>query len=337
MLKRILFFTLLFVSLFTVIKLLSFRGVLVMSEQEYIEEFQHNYRVYALPIPDELLFAGERVPLSDTEVRERFDRELLVNTYWQSQTLLFFKRANRWFPVIEPILKENGVPDDFKYLALIESGLMNVVSPANATGFWQILEATGRELGLEVTQEIDERYHVEKSTVAACKYLLGVYNHYGSWAMAAASYNMGRAGLNRQVTNQRSNNYYDLWLNEETSRYVFRILAIKTIFENPQAASFYFREADLYEPYEFYTVKVDTNIRDMVAFAHHHQVSYKELRMLNPWLRQYTLTNPRKKTYEIKILKNSRFGLEEPEPQVVIPTENDLEHPGYLEQKDPDI
>jgi membrane-bound lytic murein transglycosylase D len=308
--NRVIVFLVVSVVLVTAVKLLSFTGVLVMPDNEYINEVKENYRVYALPIPETLVFAGERVPLDDIEVRERFDRELLINSYWQSQTLLFFKRANRWFPVIEPILKEHGVPEDFKYLALIESGLQNVVSPAGATGFWQILEATGRELGLEITAEVDERYHVEKSTVAACKYLLSAYRLYGNWAMAAASYNMGRAGLNRQMTNQRANQYYDLWLNEETSRYVFRIMAIKVLFENPELANFHFRESDLYPPYDFYTVNVNTPIPDMVSFAHEHKVSYKELRMLNPWLRQYSLANPRKKAYEIKILQNSRFGME---------------------------
>ena len=336
MLKRGLVFSVSIVIVFFIIKLLSFRGVMQVPHDEYVEEFQHNYRIYAVPMPEELVFAGERVPLHDVDVRERFDREILVNSYWQSQTLLFFKRANRWFPVIEPILEQEGVPDDFKYLALIESGLMNVVSPANATGFWQILESTGRELGLEVTSEVDERYHVEKSTVAACKYLKSAYNLYGNWALAAASYNMGRTGLNRQITNQRADSYYDLWLNEETSRYVFRILAIKSIFENPEAASFHFRESDLYMPYDYYTVTVDSTITDMVEFAHQHQVSYKELRLLNPWLRRYTLHNPRKKTYEIKILKNSSFGVEMPGEQV-IPAAVESEKIDPVQIKDSDI
>lgn len=271
------------------------------------------YGAVALPIPENLNFAGEPVPVDNFEVRERFDRELLVNAYWQSQTLMFFKRANRWFPVIEPILATQGVPDDFKYLALIESGLMNVASPAGASGFWQILQATGRELGLEITNEIDERYHVEKATEAACRFLKGSYANYNNWTLAAASYNMGRTGLNRQIGNQLSRSYYDLWLNEETSRYVFRVLAIKTIFENPALHGFIFHHQDLYPPLNYYTVNVDTTITDLVAFAQKHQITYKELRTLNPWLRNNHLPNRAGKTYEIKITKESLFGREYPE------------------------
>lgn len=303
------FFGLPVISLAAIIMLLSFEDINDNADKKYLAELMEEYKVFALPIPQKLYFAGERVPLNDSEVRERFDRELHVNTYWHSQTILFLKRANRWFPIIEPILKEHGVPEDFKYLALIESGLMNVVSPAGAAGFWQILETTGRELGLEIRAEVDERYHVEKSTIAACKFLLESYKLYNNWTMAAASYNMGRAGLNRQVANQRVNNYYDLWLNEETSRYVFRILAIKTIFENPQMFGFHFRKSDLYKPFDYHTVTTDTTITDLVAFAHQHNVSFKELRMLNPWLRQLTLPNPERRLYEIKILNNSEFDI----------------------------
>lgn len=293
------------------VKILAFTGSnSPMSSQQ--EPVDHDYRVYALSIPQELNFAGEHVPIHNHEVRERFDRELLVNSYWQSQTLLFFKRAHRWFPVIEPILEQEGIPDDFKYLALIESGLMNVVSPAGATGFWQILESTGRELGLEINRQVDERYHLEKSTVAAAKFLREAYERYENWTLAAASYNMGRAGLNRQLSQQNAHSYYDLWLNEETSRYIFRILAVKTIFENPQAHGFHFQTDDLYHPVDYYTVEVDSSITDLVAFAHQHQITYKELRIMNPWLRQRELNNPRNKTYEIKITRESLYGFEPP-------------------------
>jgi membrane-bound lytic murein transglycosylase D len=269
-------------------------------EKMAAELFSH-YRIHALPIPESFSFAGEQVPLHVFDVRERFDRELLVNTYWQSQTMLFFKRANRWFPVIEPILERNGLPDDFKYLALIESGLMNVVSPAGASGFWQILEGTGRELGLEVNSQIDERYHVEKATEAACKYLKNAKNRFGTWTMAAAAYNIGNARLTGIVQTQKVSDYYDLHLNEETSRYVFRILAIKAIFANPAASGFFFQPEDLYEPFVHFTVNVDTTINDLVAFALHHETTYKELRRHNPWLRSYKLPNRIRKVYEIKI------------------------------------
>ncbi|MFW5707046.1 MAG: lytic transglycosylase domain-containing protein [Bacteroidota bacterium] len=296
------------------IKLLSFSNVMVVPETRGTKEPEHSYRVYALPLPENLNFAGEAVPLHNFEVRERFDRELLVNSYWQSQTILFFKRAYRWFPLIEKTLREENIPDDFKYLALIESGLMDVVSPAGATGFWQILQSTGRELGLEINNEVDERYHVEKATRAASKFLRSAYESYNSWTLAAASYNMGRSGLNRQLSEQLLTNYYDLWLNEETSRYVFRILAIKTIFENPGLHGFNFTEEDLYLPFDYYTVKVDTTVTDLVAFASQHQVTYKELRTLNPWLRNRQLSNSSRKVYEIKIPKESLFGYEYPVP-----------------------
>lgn len=295
-----------------IIKLLSFTNIFVASGSGHSPPVAHDYSVYALPLPEKLTFAGEPVPIHNFEVRERFDRELLVNSYWQSQTLLFFKRAHRWFPVIELILEEQGVPDDFKYLALIESGLMNVVSPAGATGFWQILQSTGRELGLEVNREVDERYHVEKSTIAAADYLKSAYDRYESWTLAAAAYNMGRSALNRQLSRQRVQNYYDLLLNDETSRYMFRILAVKTIFENPPAHGFNFMEEDLYTPLDYYTVEVDSTINDLVDFAHQHEVTYKELRTLNPWLRQRELNNSRNKTYQIKITKESLYGYEYP-------------------------
>ncbi len=267
----------------------------------FTDSFREHYGIYALPLPEHLEFAGEAVPMHLNEVAERFDRELLVNTYWQSQTLLFFKRANRWFPVIEPILEAHQVPTDFKYLALIESGLMDVVSPAGATGFWQILEGTGRDLGLEINRHVDERYHMEKATAAACRYLLDARERFGSWTMAAAAYNIGRSRLARIVENQQVDNYYDLFLNEETARYVFRILAVKHIFSDPPASGFHFRPEDLYPKFRYEVVEVDTAISDLPSFAFTHQTNYKELRLLNPWLRSYELPRRAGKTYHIKI------------------------------------
>lgn len=265
------------------------------------ESFRNHYGIYALPIPDSLQFAGEAVPLDAWDLRERLDREMLVNTYWQSNTMLYLKRANRWFPVIEPILAAHGVPNDFKYLALIESGLMNVVSPAGAAGYWQLMQSTARELGLEVNNQIDERYHVEKATVAACQYLLDARRRFGNWTLAAAAYNMGNAGINRQLENQKVTDYYDLHLNEETSRYMFRILAVKLIFSNPQASGFHFREKDLYPPLEFTTITVDTTIADLPAFALAQGTNFKTLRLLNPWMRSTELPNRSRKVYEIKL------------------------------------
>ena len=267
----------------------------------YQRYFNDSYKIFSLNIPDGLSFAGERIPLEIDDVRESLDRELLVNTYWQSQSLLFHKRANRWFPIIEPILKANGVPDDFKYLAVIESGLDNVVSPAGATGYWQIMKETGREFGLEINNEVDERYNVEKATVAACKYLKKAHAKYGSWTMAAASYNVGVRGLERQVDRQKADNYYDLLLNTETGRYLYRTIAIKEILSKPAQYGFHFRPKDLYQPYETYDITVDTAVSDFANFAFEQGVNYKILKILNPWLRDTYITNPEKKEYIIKL------------------------------------
>ncbi len=277
-----------------------------LSYQRY---FNDHYKIFSLSTPDHIQFAGEKVPLELLDVRESLDRELLVNTYWQSQSLLFNKRANRWFPVIEPILEKNGVPDDFKYLAIIESGLENVVSPAGATGYWQFLLDTGREYGLEINNEVDERYHVEKSTEAACKYLKKAYEKYGSWTMAAASYNIGMRGLERQMERQKSYRYYDLLLNTETARYVFRILAIKELLSKPGQYGFHYRPQDLYPPYRTVDVEVDTAIDDFADFALGYGVNYKILKTLNPWLRDTYLTNPEGKSYLIKLPADSTLGL----------------------------
>lgn len=277
-----------------------------LSYQRY---FNDNYRIFSLNTPTQLTFADERIPLELMDVQESLDRELLVNTYWQSQTLLFNKRANRWFPVIEPILAENGVPDDFKYLALIESGLTNIVSPAGATGFWQIMKGTGRDYGLEINNEVDERYNVEKSTAAACQYLNDAYAKFGSWTMAAASYNMGIRGLEKQTERQKAENYYDLLLNEETGRYVYRILSVKEIIEKPAQYGFHFRPKDLYPPFETKNLEIDTAVNNFADFAIQEGINYKILKILNPWLRDSYLTNPRKNTYQIKVPKDLSSGL----------------------------
>ena len=265
------------------------------------EKFQRDYNIYSLTIPEKVSLAGEEVPLQMVDVREKLDRELLVNTYWQSNMLLYIKRSKKWFPVIEPILKEEGVPEDFKYLALIESGLTPVVSPAGAEGFWQIMEETGKELGLEINSEVDERYHVEKATRAACKYLKDAHEKYNNWTLAAASYNMGKTGLDRQLDRQQVENYYDLLLNEETARYIFRLLSAKLILAQPEAYGFKFRSKDLWHQIETKTLTVDTAIDNLATFAKDHEINYKVLKNLNPWLRRNHLTNSRGKTYEIKV------------------------------------
>lgn len=272
-------------------------------EDYFHEAFQKKYSIFSLPIPDSLEFAGETVPLDHFDVREALDQELLINTYWQSQTLLFIKRANKYFPEIEKVLKENGIPDDFKYLVLAESDLKNAVSPSGAVGIWQLLKGTAKDYGLEVNNEVDERYHFEKSTEAACEYFKDAHDLFGSWTMAAASYNMGRRGLIRQVNRQKENNYYDLLLNSETARYVYRILAIKLILENPNKYGFHVRNEDLYHPVPVYEVKVDTAVTDFADFAKKYDINYKILKYFNPWLRDSFLTNKNGKEYFIKIPK----------------------------------
>jgi len=269
----------------------------------YLDE-NHPIQVGLTEFPTSLSFAGENIPLSDADVHERLDREMLINTFWHSQTFLFFKRANKWFSTIEPILKKNQIPDDFKYLALTESALINVVSPSGACGYWQFLEATGKKYGLQINEEVDERYHIEKSTEAFCKYMHEAYVEFGSWILAAASYNMGIAGVKKQLERQKANNYFDLMLNEETSRYVFRMIAVKVIMASPQSYGYEIRKKDLYEPPTFNIITIDSSISDMASFAEKFHMNYKNLKVLNPWLRQNTLTNKEKRTYEIKITKN---------------------------------
>lgn len=263
-----------------------------------------DYKIYALTIPQNLDFCGEPVPLEDSDVYERVDRELLVNTYWQSNGLLLLKRANRFFPIIEPILKSNGVPDDFKYLALIESGFMNVVSPAGARGFWQLMKSTAKENGLEVNENVDERYHIEKATQVACKFLKDSKERFGNWTLAAASYNIGKAGLERRLKQQNSDNYYDLLLNEETARYLFRIIAIKEIFKSPKDYGFNYESSDLYSIETCNEVLVDTTVTDLVSFAKSFNISYKTFKRHNPWLRERHLKNASRKKYIFKIPKN---------------------------------
>ncbi len=263
----------------------------------------YSYKIKALKIPEDLNFCGEPVALDKTDVRERIDRELLVNTYWQSNALLWFKRTHKYFPVIEPILKEKGVPDDFKYLAVIESDLRNVTSPAGARGMWQMLKDAGRENGLEVNDNVDERYHLEKATRAACDYLIKAKERLGSWTLAAAAYHGGNFGIEKRLRQQMVDDYYDVLAGENTERYIPRIVAAKEILSNPEKYGFEFEEEDLYVLGPTYTVKVDTVITNIAAFAKNFDTNYKELKMYNPWLRENKLNNKSRKMYEIKIPK----------------------------------
>lgn len=251
--------------------------------------------------PTAVDFAGEAAPLQINDVRERLDRELLINANLDATTVLIIRRANRFFPIIEPILQQYGVPDDFKYLAVIESGLMNATSPSGAKGFWQFMPDTAREKGMEVNELVDERYHLEKSTEAACKYILAAKAKFGTWTMAAASYNGGMAGLSKKVDEQKVANYYDLGLTEETSRYVFRIIALKEIMKQPALYGFSIYPTELYPPIPTKNVEVDSTINDLTGFAQSQGINYKVLKIHNPWLRDKKLLNPSKKKYEIKI------------------------------------
>lgn len=259
------------------------------------------YQISAIAIPDDLNFAGEPVPQDDPEVLERIDREFLVNTYWQSNALLLMKRSHQYFPVIEPILAKNGIPDDFKYLAVAESGLQNVVSPAGATGFWQIMKATGKEYGLEVNDNVDERYHLEKSTEVACRYLKKYKEKYGSWTLAAAAYNAGTGAIDRFMSVQQAGGYYDLLLGQETGRYLFRILAIKEILSNPDKYGFMMEEEHLYKNVPTFQVEVDTPVANFADFATRYGINYKILKRHNPWLREPHLNNASGKVYQLDI------------------------------------
>lgn len=300
--KKTLYSFFFIISLIGIVKLFSFSSNLNADYQSFINRFNSKYSIFAIPKPtSQIDFCGERVPLENPDIWERYDKELLKNTYWQSNTLLLQKRAHKYFPIIEPILAENKVPDDFKYLALIESGLENVISPAGATGFWQIMKETAKDFGMQVNSEIDERYHLEKSTIVACKYLTQAHKKFGSWTLAAAAYNMGPNGLQKQINRQKVSNYYDLLLNNETSRYVFRILAVKDIIENPKRYGFQLTEKDHYLHLPTYTVSVDTAVTNWADFAHEHEINYKILKRYNPWLRQNYLTNSKRETYRISI------------------------------------
>ncbi|AWX43092.1 hypothetical protein HME9304_00079 [Flagellimonas maritima] len=259
------------------------------------------YKISAIEIPSDLNFAGEPVPLEDPEIMERVDREFLVNTYWQSNALLLMKRANKYFPIIEPILAKNGIPDDFKYLAVAESALTNDVSPAGATGFWQIMKATGKEYGLEINSNVDERYHVEKATQVACEYLKKWKKRFGNWTLTAAAYNAGPAGIKRYMDIQKVDDYYDLLLGQETGRYVFRIMAIKEIVSNPDKYGFAVEQDDFYNAVPTFSVEVDSAVTSWADFAKLYEINYKILKRHNPWLREPHLNNASGKKYVIEI------------------------------------
>lgn len=257
--------------------------------------------IQSYPLPENLNFAGESVPIHIPDVYERMDRELMVNAYWHSNSLLMIKRVNKYFPIIEPILKKHNVPADFKYIAVIESGLINATSPAGAKGIWQIMKSTAKDFKLEVNNNVDERYHLEKTTELACKYFLESKEKFGSWTLAAASYNSGRARIARYLSTQQVDNYYDLLLGEETGRYVFRILAMKELLNNPERYGFEVPKTHMYKRVVTRKLPVDTAISNLASFAKMHQVNYKELKIFNPWLLENHLNNKSRKQYYIEV------------------------------------
>lgn len=256
----------------------------------------------SVELPNKLTFAGEKVPLEYFDVRENLDRELLSTVYFHSQTIRYIKNAPRYFSIIEPILKSHGIPEDFKYLAVAESGFdPRAVSPSKAVGLWQILEASAKENGLEINAEVDERYHIEKSTEAACRILKSAYDRFGSWSLVAAAYNGGRTRVVSQMNNQKVRSYYDLLFVEETTRYVFRILSFKLVMEDPEKYGFSVEKDQFYPIIETKSVEVKGPVSDWADFALENGINYKILKMFNPWLRDTLLKNPTRKTYILKI------------------------------------
>lgn len=259
------------------------------------------YKIKALKLSPDLNLAGERVPLEKHDIRERMDRELLVNTYWQSNGLLLIKRANKYFPILEPLLKKYGLPDDFKFLALAESAFIDETSSAGAAGMWHFMKATGKEYGLEINDNVDERYNIEKSTKVAAEYLIKSKKRFNSWTLAAASYNAGSYGVAKRLETQQVNSYYDVKLANETERYVFRIIALKEVISNPEKYGFVYDTDDLYILPKTRTIVIDTEIPNIAEFAKKYGITYKELKLHNAWLRENKLNNKSKKVYKIKI------------------------------------
>ncbi|WP_297805818.1 lytic transglycosylase domain-containing protein [uncultured Polaribacter sp.] len=294
--------TLRFLSILCVliITVLFYNGI-NKSETDPITSTHKTYNIKALKFPENLNLAGERVPLEKNDVRERMDRELLVNTYWQSNGLLLIKRANKYFPILEPLLKKYGLPDDFKYLALAESAFIDETSSAGAAGIWHFMKSTGKEYGLEINSNVDERYNIEKSTKVAAEYLIKSKKRFNSWTLAAASYNAGNYGISKRLKTQQVDNYYDAKLPDETERYVFRIIALKEVISNPIKYGFSFDQEDLYTMPKTKTITVDTTIVNIASFAKTLGISYKELKIHNAWLRENKLNNKSRKVYEIKI------------------------------------
>ena len=293
-----------FVAPFLVVMNIAVVVVILVSAQSGSTEVVVNNAVRYEPVelPEAVSFAGEKMPLDRFYVKEALDRELLSNAYFHSQTIRYIKLIPRYFPIIEPILKEHGIPDDFKYLAVAESGLNpRAISPARAAGFWQLMEGTAKDYGLEINSEVDERYHIEKATHVACEYIKDAYEKFGSWTMVAAAYTRGMTGVNRQIIRQKEDDYYDLLITTETARYVYRIVALKLLLENPEKYKFYIPDEDKYQIISTKKVEIKGSVANFADYAKQHGVSYKVLKDFNPWLRENELTYSGRKRYWVEI------------------------------------
>lgn len=278
-----------------------------IGDDEYEKAFQHSNKIFGIVLPENAEFCGENTPLGYYYVREGLDRELTVNSYLHSSTILLLKNSKRYFDIITPILKQNGIPEDFKYIAMAESGFRLNVSPRGAAGIWQFMPETAKQYGLEINDDVDERYHLEKSTQAACKMFKRLYNMFGSWTLTAAAYNIGENRIKREVEQQGTTDYYSMQLPEETRRYVYRVITMKFIYENPSKFGFYIRNKDMYPSIPSYNVSIDSAVTSLIDFAKYHEVNYLVFKDLNPWLRTRKLDNNDKKTYSIKLPKDKTY------------------------------
>lgn len=267
----------------------------------------NNYNILGLNIPSNLSFCGEKIPFNTYEIKINLEQEFFNNAYWKANSSVLFSKAQKWFPYLESILKKEGVPEDFKYVALIESHLSNIVSPAGAAGFWQLIPASAQNYGLEVNNYVDERYHVEKATKAACMHFKEAYSVFKNWTLSAAAYNLGIGGIQAALKKQNANSYYELLLNKETGSFVYRILAYKTLFESPSHFGVKKKKWNYLPLIQFKTYKIDSSITNLTAFAKHIGCNKVTIRFFNPWLLQDILPNPDKKIYEIRIPKNLKY------------------------------
>jgi hypothetical protein len=280
------------------------KSQLIKEKPEFAKEFIENH--FVVPeVPEEMLFAKEKITFSDLDLKERLDNELVINNFWHSNTIMMMKRSNRWLPVMREIFRNEEVPEDLVYIAVIESGLKNVTSPRGAKGFWQFMKPTAKEYGLIINEQMDERYHVEKSTRAACQYLKTAHEKFGSWILAAASYNLGVYGMADNLRRQKVDNYFDLSLNPETARYIFRIMAIKLVFENPNNYGFYINNKSLYPQFVTKDVNIDTSIPNLYEWSIEQGVTIKILRKLNPWIRGKDFVVEEGEVFTFKIPKNN--------------------------------